>query len=80
MELVKLVHVVGFTAKKFVMMHGYMNVKKMCPPYPLKHVYIVLIKFNKIIFKPNFPPEDPVELHIPFGAGILHLNFSTRCI
>jgi hypothetical protein len=27
-KFVKLVHVVGFIKKKFVMMHGHMNVKK----------------------------------------------------
>jgi len=37
---VKLVHLVGFIIKKFVMMHGYMNVKK-------KIQYLIFAKFSK---------------------------------
>jgi len=49
----------------------------MCLRYPLKHVYIVLIKINKIIFKPNFPPEYPVQLHINGASVFCHFLYVT---
>ena len=52
----KLVHLVGFIIKKFVMMHGYMNVKKkntvfnLCQIFKrfISHHYVVIFDIHSV--------------------------------
>ena len=69
-KFVKLVHLVGFIIKKFVTMHGHMNVKKVC-------LYVSTVKWSssKIKFAKS-AMGDQVEIPV---FRVTNCNFSKMC-